>query len=177
MSPFTFPNVNNIHLTKQEPQLPSEQTHSKQVEDENKCLLGRNTSHSTGRISAQQLQCSTMMSGRKDPRFPLRIQNLFLKQLPPSSSLFSRSRGAKGRQLPGWHWQPCHYFSRVIYLTTTLRMAQIRFEGVWKVVKSGNDKQQISLKGNHCESKMGEKRSTSLCRTLYYFLSLLNLAK
>lgn len=127
-------------------------------------------------------QCSTASMqyhdewGRKDPRFPLRIKNLFLKQLPPSSSLFSRSRGAKGRQLPGWHWQPCHYYSSVIYLTTTLRMAQIRFEGVWKVVKSGNDKQQISLKGNHCESKMGEKRSTSLCRTLYYFLSS-NLAK
>lgn len=43
--------------------LPSEQTHPNKVKDENKCLLGRNTSHSTGRISAQQFQCSTMMSG------------------------------------------------------------------------------------------------------------------
>lgn len=52
----------NIHLIRQEPLLPSEQTHPNKVRDENKCLQGRNTSHSTGRISAQQFQCSTMMS-------------------------------------------------------------------------------------------------------------------
>lgn len=55
--------LNNIHLIRREPLLPSEQTHLNKVKDENKCLLGRNTSHSTGRISAQQFHCSTMMSG------------------------------------------------------------------------------------------------------------------
>lgn len=32
---------------------PSKHIQKKKVKDENKCLLGRNTSHSTGRISAQ----------------------------------------------------------------------------------------------------------------------------
>lgn len=54
----------------------------KKVKDENKCLLGRNTSHSTGRISAQHylsifFKCSTMWS-KTSSGFPCRIKNPFL---------------------------------------------------------------------------------------------------
>lgn len=45
-------------------------------------------------------------------------------------------------------------------------MAQISCEGGWKVVKCEHDKQQIALKGNHCESKRSDKVLTSLCETM-----------
>lgn len=45
--------LNNIHSIRQEPLQPSEQTHPNTVKYDNKCPLGRNTSHNTGRISAQ----------------------------------------------------------------------------------------------------------------------------
>lgn len=125
--------LNNIHSIRQEPLLPSEQTHPNTVKDDNKCLLGRNTSHNTGRISAQQFQCSTMMSGGEwAPGFPLRINksiyiSFFLHQL------FSQDfRRKKKKKLPGWHGNHVRILFSIM-LTTTLRMAQIRCKegGKW----------------------------------------------
>lgn len=72
-------------LDKTRTSLPSNIWNKAKVE--NKCLLGRNTSHSTDRVSAQQFYCSTMMSeGQQAPGFSSLF--FFLERLSPFIPLF-----------------------------------------------------------------------------------------
>lgn len=70
----------NICLIGQEQPLPSEQMRQNQVKDENKCPLGRNTSHSTAGISASIVpwwvegQSAARVTGNKEIKVKNKIK-------------------------------------------------------------------------------------------------------